>query len=89
MGWFRSTGRSESPALTVPRAADYESPGRVGIQGSVYEARLGFGWLPGLGWLPGTLWAASVDDKSLRIVGVQGPVDLFGLEWLRLAFPKS
>ncbi len=76
-------GRGRSPAFTVPRTADYESPGRVGIQGSVYETRLG------LGWLPGTLSVASVDDKSLRVVGIQSPVDLLGLEWLRLAFPKN
>ena len=76
-------GRGGSPAFTVPRTADYESPGRVGIQGSVHEARLG------LGWLLGTSWAASVDDKGLRIIGVQGPVYLLGLKWLRLTFPKS
>ena len=76
-------GRGGSPAFTVPRSADYESPRIVWIQGSVHEAR------PGLGWLPGTRWVASVDDESLRIVGIQSPVDLLGLEWLGLTFPKS
>ncbi len=83
MGWFRGTERGGSPAFTVPRSADYESPGIVWIQGSVHETRLG------LGWLPGTLSVASMDDKSLRVVGIQSPVDLLGLEWLRLTFPKS
>ncbi len=69
-----------STAFTVPGTADYETPRIVWIQGSVHEARPGFGWLPGLGWLPGTPWAASVDDESLRIIGIQGPVDLLGLK---------
>ena len=76
-------GRGGSPAVTVPRTADYESPGRVGIQGSVHDTNLG------LGWLPDTLWVASVEDKSTRPVGIQGSIYYLWLEWLRLTFPKS
>jgi len=68
---------------SIPRTADYEGPGIVWIQGSVHEARLG------LGWLPGAPWAASVDDKGLRIIGVQSSVNLLGLKWFRLTFPKD
>jgi len=76
-------GRRGSTACTVPRSPDYESSRRVWIQGSVHEPR------PGLGWLLGTPWAASVDDESLRIVGIQGPVNHLGFKWLRLTFPES
>lgn len=83
MGWFRGMGRGGSTAFTIPRSPDYESPGIVWIQGSVYEARLG------LGGLPGTPWAASMNDERLRIIRIQGPVDPLGLEGLRPTFPKS